>query len=59
MMARYRFGKWTNLWSGLVSAAMAFAALLAYRKYRAHKRQVIQRMEAEDIKPIDNDEDSE
>lgn len=58
LMDRYRFGKWTNLWSGLVSAAMAFAALIAYMKYRAHKRQVIKKMEAEDThRDDDRDED--
>lgn len=59
LMDRYRFGKWTNLWSGLVSAAMAFAALMAYRKYRAHKRQVIRRMEAEETDHRNKDEDLE
>ncbi|MHB1458675.1 MAG: peptidase MA family metallohydrolase [Armatimonadota bacterium] len=59
LMDRYRFGKWTNLWSGLVSAAMAFAALMAYKKYRDHKRQVIKRMEAEETDRQNNNEDSE
>lgn len=56
IMDKFRFGRWTNLWSGLVSAAMAIAALLAYRAFRIHKRRVIQEMESEESARHDDDE---
>lgn len=59
LMDRYRFGKWTILWSGLVSACMAFFVLLAFMKYRSHRRKVLESMEAEETDRRVNNEDSD